>query len=122
MTRPATLPPPPAELAHLAAPLGAEALLALIETHGGRRLYVPARSTPALRTLLGPGPAAAFCAAFRGAYVKVPLARAWRAAIYRGRGESQAAIARRLGLTEGAVWRLLRGLDPPAASPRLPGI
>lgn len=103
-------PPPPAELAHLSDVIGADATLRLIEAYGGTRLYIP--KEPAEDTLLaqvvGLRAAWAMARPFGGDYLRVPLARAWRVMVYRGRGDSYAAIARRLGMTESTVGKILQ--------------
>ncbi len=99
--------------------LSPEAALALIEWRGGTRLYIPRDASgaahEALASHVGVPAALALAEAFRGEYLKVPLAKTWRARLYRARGESYAEIARRLGCTESAVWRHLA--RTPAAPP-----
>lgn len=116
------LPPPPAELAHLSAHLTAEELLALIEAHGGTRLYIPAtpqRDGPVTQAV-GIEAAARLAAAMGGDTIKVPLARHWRIRVLRERdGLSYAAIARAVGMTEGAVHRHLQAARLTAAQPSL---
>lgn len=106
-----TLPPPPAELAHLADALGAEALFKLIEAHGGARLYVAQvpRDGSDLVALLGAEAAAKLAATWGGDYLKVPLARAWFARCLKARGFSQGMIARHMRTTENTVRLLLNG-------------
>lgn len=103
-----TTPPPPAELDYLVRPLGAAATLALIERHGGTRLYVPRAPSAELLACLGAEAAAALCAEWGGNYLKPPLAKGWRALVYRAAGDSYSQIARRLGCTEKAVAEHLR--------------
>ena len=101
--------------------LGAEGLLALTEAYGGRRVYVPMarRRTSRLREVLSECQVDAIAAHCGGEYLVVPLARAWRAAIYRARGESYAVIAGKLGCTESAVGKLLRA--QPSSRPSAAG-
>ena len=103
----------------LRARLPEEVLLRLIEWRGGRRLYVPrepaALANRGLSAALGPGAAEVLAARFGGEYILVPLAKRWRARLYRGRGLSYGEIAVRLGCSESAVWRHLRA--PDAAPP-----
>jgi hypothetical protein len=104
-----TTPPPPAEIAWIADLVGAEATLRLIEEHGGTRLYVPKepnQGTPLAR-LVGIAGANAMAARYGGDFIKVPLARNWRVRLYRGRGDTYTAIARRLGITESQVSKIL---------------
>lgn len=97
----------------LASLIGAAAALRLIEAHGGTRLYVPRQieESPRLVEMLGIDGARRLSAEYGGDYLKVPLARMWRAARYRAEGLSYAQIARRLGCTESTVWRHLAAAD-----------
>ncbi|WP_338665011.1 hypothetical protein VQH23_07500 [Pararoseomonas sp. SCSIO 73927] len=105
-------PPPavPAELSPIADLIGREALLRLIETHGGTRLFIPERPVEGsvLTGAVGLPAALALSSRMAGTYLKVPLARAWRAAILRHYGATNPQIARALGVTEGAIERMLR--------------
>jgi hypothetical protein len=108
---PAALPPPatPAEAA-LVRLIGAEATLKLIEAHGGRRLDVPrsVNQGSLLPRQIGLLPARILVERYAGGRLRVPLARAWRARIYRERdGLSYAEIAVRLGASDRSVWRWL---------------
>lgn len=104
-----SLPPPPAELAFLTDRIGAEMTLRLIEQHGGTRLHVAKAPTPGSKLArdIGHDAALALAKVWGGDYLKVPLAREWRARVYQSRGGSYAKIARRLGVTEGTVWGYL---------------
>ncbi|MGD9769469.1 MAG: hypothetical protein AB7U62_17680 [Pseudolabrys sp.] len=101
------LPPPTDEVRRLVDIVGAEATLALIEAHGGTRFYVPRMPNERLVAIVGEPGAAALASLLGGEYLKLPLARAWRVLVYQARGLSYPAIARRVGCTEGAVWRTL---------------
>jgi DNA-binding NarL/FixJ family response regulator len=105
-----TPPPPPAELAALSRLLAPAELLALVEHCGGTRIYVPtrpSRGSPVTRAV-GAAAAARLAEGYGGQQLKVPLARAWLVRTYAAQGQSQSQIARRLRITESAVWRLLR--------------
>lgn len=105
-----TSPPPPAELAALSRLLAPAELLALVEACGGNRLYIPARparGSPVVRAI-GAAAAQRLAEGYGGQQLKVPLARAWLVRTYASQGMSQPQIARRLRITESAVWRLLR--------------
>lgn len=102
-------PPPPAELASLATVLGAAGTLALIEKHGGTRLYVPKlRPGDDLSQLLGPEAAETLVRQVGGNSIKVPLAKRWRCLVYRSQGSTYRQIALRLGVTEDVVHRWLQ--------------
>lgn len=101
--------PPPAELAWLTEAIGADATLRLIEEHGGTRVYVPKDINQGSAARLGiPLSAArALSERFGGEQVLVPIARAWRVRLYRAQGMTLPVIARRLGVHERAVRRIL---------------
>lgn len=101
--------PAPAEIHWLSDVVGADAALGMIEAHGGTRVYVPKdiNQNSAARLAL-PLPAARRMAeAYGGEHILVPIARAWRVRLYRAAGMTYPAIARRLGITERAVGRIL---------------
>lgn len=117
----AVLPPPPAELAQFSAHLSPEGVLRLIESFGGTVIYVPQvpnQGSP-LTLALGRDEARALAAALGGERVKVPLAKYWRIQLYKAQGLSYAEIARKLGTTEGVVWRHLRDAGLTRAQPSL---
>lgn len=102
--------PPPAELRALARLIGPRKLLDLIEAEGGTRAFIPKgpnQATPIARAI-GLDAARSLAAALGGEYLRVPLARAWRVRIYRTEGQTHRAIARRLGITESQVAKLLQ--------------
>lgn len=112
------LPPRAVELLDV---IGLEPLRALVGRWGGTRLYVP-QPVPPEHTLahhLGAEAANALADRFGGDYLVVPrCAAALRAArdadirrCYTG-GESAARLARRHGLTERQIWRILSQPDP----------
>ncbi|WP_244617919.1 hypothetical protein [Rhizobium sp. RU35A] len=84
--------------------LGEDDFFRLVEAHAGMRLYIPAdphRSS--LPDEIGLSAARKLAGEYRGGYIKVPLARQFRALRYREAGLSNKEVARRLGLTETAV-------------------
>ncbi|WP_045682051.1 hypothetical protein [Martelella endophytica] len=104
----------------LRAMLGDEGFMQFVEKVGGIRFYVPhdpARSAD--KEGLGDDILAPLSNAYPGEYIKVPLARRWRADQYRLRGLSHADIARRLGMSESGVYKLLRSA-PREPKPRKP--
>lgn len=115
------LPPPPAELAHLSAHLTPEQLLALVEEHGGARLYIPHQppvDSPVAR-VVGLEAARALGAALGGNTIKVPAAKHWRIRCLKAQGLSYNQIARRLGIGQSAVHRNLHAARLTAAQPDL---
>ncbi len=111
-----TLVRPPAEIEWLTAIIGADAALSLIEAHGGTRVYVPAEpsDTSTLANAIGLPAARALAKHRPSEYITVPVCRNWRIRIYRARGMSCAAIARKVGCHEDTVTRALSA----AAAPR----
>ncbi len=101
------LPLPTDEARRLAELIGAAAAFKLIERHGGTRVFVPRQPSERIIALIGDAAAAQLCAAYGGDNIKVPLARAWRVLVYRARGLTYPAIARAVGCSEDAVWRVL---------------
>ncbi|TCT35393.1 hypothetical protein [Martelella mediterranea] len=100
--------------------LGGEDFLKLVERVGGIRFYVPndpAKSAD--KEGLGSDILHRLSAAYAGEYIKVPLARRWRADQYRLQGQSHADIARRLGMSESGVYKLFKAAPRPA-KPRKP--
>lgn len=87
--------------------LGAESFLRLAEAYGGTRLYVPrSGDTTEIAKQLGATAARKLGDRYAGTYIRVPLAREHRARQYRKNGQSNAEIARRLGMTETGVDKL----------------
>jgi hypothetical protein len=101
----------------LRALLGAEALISLAETFGGRRLYVP-QSTGAdhpIARAIGSHAAAKLARRYSLAFIRVPLARELRARHYRAHGLSNGDIASKLGITETGVDKLFARMERPPA-------
>lgn len=89
--------------------LGDEGFLKLTDVHGGIRVYIPkVAHGSALASEIGVDNTARLSKMFSGGYIRVPVAREFRARHYRAHGESNAMIARRLGLTETGVEKLFR--------------
>lgn len=87
--------------------LGEDGFFVLVEAHAGMRLYIPADPDRSdLPGTIGIEYATHLSNLFRGGYIKVPLAREFRALRYRDRGLSNKDVARKLGLTENGVERL----------------
>ncbi len=101
--------PAPAEIDWLTRIIGADAALSMIEAHGGTRVYVPKdiNQNSAARLALPLPEARRLGEAFGGEHIPVPIARAWRVRMYRAAGLTYPAIARKLGITERAVGRIL---------------
>lgn len=88
--------------------IGEEALVRLAEAFGGTRLFVPVKMTlrHEIAKAIGIDAARQLSERLAPDVIKVPLAREQRARHYRGQGLSNAAIARKLGMTESGVERL----------------
>lgn len=93
--------------------LGEDAFVRLCQEFGGTRLYVPliVRDENAIVRAIGLAPARKLTHALAASTIRVPLARAERAAHYRRNGLSNGRIARKLGITESGVLKLLKRLD-----------
>lgn len=92
--------------------LGEADFLQLVERYGGQRLYVPAgdEDTAVVRAL-GRKAARLLAASYGRTYLRIPLARAFRARQYRAAGMSNAEIARKLVITETGVDKLFSRMD-----------
>lgn len=89
--------------------LGEDGFLKLVEAHAGTRLYVPADPDRSdLPATIGYENAARLAKVYPGGYLRIPLAREMRAIRYHRDGATNGDIARRLGLTEPGVQKLLQ--------------
>ena len=113
-------------LTHLRAVLGEEGFVHFCQALGGTRVYVPykCRDDNEVVAAIGREMADKLSRALAPATIRVPLARRERALFFRGtQGMSNAAIARKLGITEGGVNKLFareRDLPDKAGSGRSP--
>lgn len=108
--------PPPAQALFLVEVIGEAATIALLDAAGGTRVYVPRRAgtESLLARMIGAEAADRMVASFGGDLLTLPLCREWRALrMYEG-GASHAAIARKTGLTERAVYRMTQRLKASA--------
>jgi hypothetical protein len=103
---------------HLVNILGMDAAMALIEAHGGTRLYVPtlARLTPEhpLSALLGYAAARKLCDALSGPELRVPLCPQIKRAVAVAEfmaGVPASILARRFKTTETTIWRWVKAAD-----------
>lgn len=111
----------------LEALIGEEALVRLAEAFGGTRLHVPDKigERDEIARAIGLEAARALSARLAPDVIRVPLARDLRARHYEAANLSHGQIARKLGMTEKGVDRLLarlRAADAPsrvAAQPTL---
>ena len=107
-----TLPRIPVELAFLSDHIPPEAVLAIVEAHGGNRIYFAKKSEGSeLEALIGAQGAAALAKAHGGETWRVPLVKDWRVRLYHASGMSYGQIARRLGMSDTTVWRHLHHAD-----------
>jgi hypothetical protein len=92
--------------------IGEEATFRLVENFGGVRLYIPAcaRAGGTIARAIGETAAGLLASRYSGVSIRIPLARAWRVKVYRGRGMSYSEIARCVGITDTAVHNLLQGM------------
>ncbi|MCY1669320.1 sigma factor-like helix-turn-helix DNA-binding protein [Rhizobium sp. SL86] len=89
--------------------LGDDGFFRLVEVHAGVRLYIPSDPDRSeLPAAIGADAAVRLSKMFPGGYIRVPLAREFRAVRYHKAGATNREIAKRLGLTEGGVDRLLK--------------
>jgi len=95
---------------HLRAVLGEEGYVRFCQALGGTRVYVPwnLRDDSDVVEAVGREAADKLSRRFAPATIRVPLARRERALYYRRQGLSDAAIARKLGITENGVGKLFR--------------
>lgn len=92
--------------------LGDDAYAKLLDNYAGVRLYVPKLNgkNSNLPVIIGEHSTRLLSEIYGGDYVKVPVAREWRARRYRKEGYSNAKIARQLGITENGVEKLFSRL------------
>lgn len=91
--------------------LGDEVYLKLLESRGGKRLFVAKDPySSELSNEIGIEGARRLSAVFGGEYIKVPLDREFRALAYREQKLSNARIALRIGLTEHGAQQLFARL------------
>ncbi len=89
--------------------LGEDGFFTLVEAHGGIRVYVPAvLENSELPGSIGVELTQRLSKRYACAYIRVPLAREFRARRYIEADMSIKDIARRLGLTETGVNKLLK--------------
>ena len=108
--------------ADLLATLGEDDFIRLVEVHGGLHLYIPTDlSRSELPTAIGMDAAARLSKKYSPSYIRVPVAKEVRAVRYHIDGATNREIARRLGITENSVNRLLkraRTKDPKKVRPK----
>lgn len=92
--------------------LGPEGLAVLADRYAGTRLFVPdSLDRSKLADEVGVEIATKLIKRYGRDYIPVPLVRDLRACHYRKIGLSNAKIARRLGITEGAVNRIFQRME-----------
>lgn len=95
----------------LLALLGEDGFFTLVEAYAGLRLYVPANlDRSELPATVGDDLANRLAKAWPGGYIRVPLAREFRIRRYVDAQMSNRDIARRFGVTESGVEKLLKRL------------
>lgn len=103
-------PDPGALIAQLQSIVGEEAFVRLCQELGGTRVYIPlkCRDGGELMEAIGRDACDRLSRALAPATIRVPLARRERALHYLKQGLSIPRIARRLGLTETGVSKLIK--------------
>jgi hypothetical protein len=101
---------PPAHVEPYLRLLGADRAVAFLLAFGGQRLYLPQRPGGASQAeaLLGSDGMAALCSMRPGEVIRVPTCRCWLSHELRARGLPVSEIARKLRVTDVAVWKYLR--------------
>lgn len=89
--------------------LSQQQMIAILESFGGTRLYLPKNVLPdhPLAMAIGVEAAMKLVDAIGHGSIRVPVGRDIRAAFYRANGDSYAKIAKRLGMSETGVARLI---------------
>lgn len=92
--------------------IGKDALLMVVEAHGGTRIPIPTHARPdtLLGQLIGMPALLPLVKELGGTHVKVPLAKRWRIMVYRGQALSLSEIARRVQATESCVSKVLQSV------------
>lgn len=101
--------------------IGGDAVAALADRFGGRRLYIARRPSAEIKAAVGPSTAAALSMIFGGSRIEVPHAAAFRAHMDFARrsveaerlllaGKSFAAVSRATGLSRRTVTRRAENL------------
>lgn len=101
--------------------LGEEAFVRLCQAVGGTRLYVPTKIPEGHEIVASIGTHAAELLAreFSPDTIRIPLAREQRVRFYRKQGHSIVAIARKLGITENGVGRIIARISKREAPPSI---
>ncbi len=93
--------------------LGEEDFLTLVENFAGTRLFIAklCRQEPSqIECRVNRRTAEILSRYYGGSYVNVPMARTFRAVLYRKQGLSNSRIAVKLGITENGVEKMFRRL------------
>ncbi len=119
---PKASPRPPAVLSTLVGAIGEAAVLRMLELHGGTRIYIPGhklspKSGIGKELQLDKDACGRLQQLLGNDRYRVPLCRQWRAQVYRSAGLSYTQIARKMGVTDNAVWAYLR--DSGMTNPQL---
>ena len=111
-----TFPDPPPSLSLYVEALGVEDTLRLVEAYGGLTIWIPkgvgnssAARRAALEQEFGAKVTKELIALFGGGPIEVPLAKPWRADVYRAQGLTMAEIAKKLQCSYRTIKRLRAG-------------
>ena len=113
------MPKPTAQVEPCVDAWGPDLAMPFILTFGGGELVIPknpGRPTP-YAVLVGPDGARAICAMAHRMPKRVPLAKAWLAAMLDWQGHSATAIARQLRISDISVRRMLKARTGSANNP-----
>ncbi len=99
--------------------LGDDGFLLLIENQGGKRLHIPVNpNNSQLSDQIGLDNVEKLSKRYAGDQMRVPLAREFRVRQYRALDISNAKIARRIGMTETGVDKIVARLKRSGSDPR----
>lgn len=89
--------------------LGEDGFITLAEHYGGLRMFVPGNIDGSdLSATLGSDIAARLSKRYPGGYIRVPIGRDLRAGRYRAAGLSNRDIAKKFGIAESSVDKIIK--------------
>jgi hypothetical protein len=108
------MPRPTAQVEPYVTAMGAELAVQFLLTFGGAEMAIPdsPKGRSAFEAVIGTQAAEALAAQSHRLQKRVPLAKAWLAAMLDWQGHSVANIARTLRVTDVSVRKMLKGTKP----------